>query len=187
MVSIEHLRAVPNDSLRRFIEAWLQWRGTAMLPRRAQLDLNQIKAMLPMVMLFELRAPDDVRFRVAGTGIARHLGFDPTGRNYMELTPEGQWPVRRYRLDRMAGQPCGGAMHHEDEQDLRRVAIAMLTLPLLPDEPDGYPLLFTHVAPLEEMPHPVDGTLARMTRLPDRFTFVDIGAGVPDAIEPTEG
>jgi len=184
VISLEHLCAVPNQSLRRFIEAWLQWRGDAMLPRRAQIDLNQIKVLLPFVTLLEHRSVDDVRYRVAGTMITHHLGAEPTGKNYADLTPPEQWPVRRYRLASMVGRPCGGALHHEHEHDLRRVVTAILTLPLAPDAADGPPLLLSVLAPLEQLPDSRATSLSHKMRLPERFAFVDIGAGVPDSTEP---
>lgn len=184
MISIEQLRAVPNDSLRHFIEAWLQWRAAAILPHRTQVDLNQIKTLLPFISLLEYRSADDVRYRVAGTKITHYLGVEPTGQNYADLTPVGQWPVRRFRLASMVRQPCGGALHHEEEHDLRRVATASLTLPLLPDAPGGFPLLLALLAPLDRLPDAQATSLSHKMRLPERFTFVDIGAGVPASTEP---
>jgi len=184
MVAIEQLRSVRNDALRLFVEAWLLWRGDALLPHRGQLDLNRIKRLLPGIALLDVHGPEDVRYRVAGTRLVAHLGFDPTGRNYKELTPPGQWPVRSYRVRQMVARPCAGAMHHEEEFDLHRVVVGMLTLPLLPDAVDGRPLLLSYAEALEPLPHPADMPLTRVMRLPDRFTFVDIGAGVPETTEP---
>ena len=187
MVTIQQLRAVPNAGLRQFIEAWLRWRGEALLPRRGQIELGAIKALLPMVAMLEIKGPDEVRYRVVGTRITEQLGFDPTGRNYAEFTAREEWPVRSYRLRQMATRPCGGALHYEETTELQRIAIAHLTLPLLPDMPSGSPLLLSHIEPLEPLPHPEDDRLERLMRLPDRFTFVDIGAGVPDTIDPPAG
>jgi hypothetical protein len=184
MVTIQQLRAVPNAGLRQFTEAWLQWRGEALLPRRSQVELTSIKALLPMVAMLEVNGADDVRYRVVGTRITEQLGFDPTGRNYAEFTPPGQWPVRSYRLRHMASWPCGGALHYEEDTDLQRVAVAHLTLPLLPDAPGGSPLLLSCIEPLEPLPHPEDDRLQRLMGLPQRFAFVDIGKGVPETIDP---
>jgi hypothetical protein len=172
-----------NPQGRRFVDAWLTWRGSSLVPRRSQMDLRQITDALPMVVLFEWREADDVRIRLTGTAIDRYTGEDRTGKSYSELTPPSHWPVRRHRLRSMVQHPCGGVMMHEYVAS-KPVTVTTITLPLLPDEIHGFPYLFSYVVPAEGLPHPADTPLARLSALPEAFSFIDIGAGAPASTEP---
>ena len=179
------LASLKNADSRPFVDAWLGWRGDALVPSRAQLDLTQIKRELAMVSLLELKGPDDVRVRVAGSGLSPIKGFDPTGMNLADLTPKSDWPLRRYRLQRMVQHPCGGALLHEvRHHDNLLLAVAMVVLPLLPADADGNPMLLMLTVrrdqPSLDPPAPYSPTLP----IPDAFSFVDIGAGAPETTEP---
>lgn len=137
-----------------------------------------------MVVLFEWNSPDDVRVRLSGTGICQHTGRDTTGMNYAELTPAPHWPIRRFRLETMVRQPCGGVMFHEEIVGDVPVTVTSITLPLLASGREGKPLLFTYVVPQELLPLSGPAPLARLARLPDAFSFIDIGAGAPDRDQP---
>jgi hypothetical protein len=132
------LASLNNPACQPFVDAWLRWRGDALVPSRSQLDLAEIKRELAMVSLLEVRSPDDVRVRVAGSGLSPFKGFDLTGMNLADLTPKADWPVRRYRLQCIVGHPCGGALIHEMRQrDTVVHAVAMVALPLRPVVADG--------------------------------------------------
>jgi hypothetical protein len=180
------LASLKNAECRPFVDAWLRWRGDALVPSRAQLDLNQIKRELAMVSLIEIKSPDEVRIRVAGSGLTPFQGFDPTGLNLADLTPKPDWPLRRYRLQSLVNHPCGGVLMHEARQGgVLLHAVAMLALPLLPAVADGDPQVLLLTVRTDEggatpaaLPRPASWPI------PDGYSFGDIGAGTPASTMP---
>jgi hypothetical protein len=181
------LLAAPRDQMsRRFVAAWLAWRSTGRLvPMRGDVELGDIKALLGRVLLFELVGPTEILVKVAGSQLRDHAAFEATGKNFAELTPPGQWPLRQWRMEQMAARPCGGIMiTRGDGASGFGATFETVTLPLAPDAPGKPRLLMSNVAvvggvyepPAKDRPHTVP--------LVDEFRFLDLGAGVPDKATP---
>ena len=185
MVSPLLLSSLNNPACRPFVDAWLRWRGDALVPSRAQLDLAEIKRELAMVSMLELKSPDDVLIRVAGSGITPFRGVDLTGMNLKDLTPKADWPLRRYRLMSLVQHPCGGALLHEyrESGELRHAA-AMVVLPLRPATPEGNPLLLMQLIRTDQPGVSPATPAPQGLPIPDEFSFIDIGAGAPASTEP---
>jgi hypothetical protein len=62
----------PNTE--RLLDYWRDRRGEAAAPRRAQIDVADFPALAPLVFLAEMQAGGDVRFRLAGEGVAALAG-----------------------------------------------------------------------------------------------------------------
>lgn len=186
----EGLLAAPHDQTnRRFIGAWLGWRGAARrLPRRSMVELADIKELLGRVMLFELLGPDDIRIKVAGSQLRDHADFEATGRNLAELTPPEEWPIRRWRMATAATLPCGVHMVNIDTQTRSGdgAAFETLTLPIEPDEPGKPLLLMSNVAVLGGVYDPPVKDRPRLFHVAEdfRFRFLDLGAGIPATTLP---
>jgi hypothetical protein len=176
------LLAAPRDQIsRRFVAAWLGWRGTGKLvPQRAAIELGDIKDLLGRVILFELIGPDEIRIKVAGSQLRDHTDFEATGRNFAELTPPEQWPLRQWRMAQMASRPCGGVMITRDtDVEGDGSTFETVTLPLEPDEPDKPRLLLSNVAVIGGVYDPPRKGRAPLVPLVDEFRFLDLGAGIP--------
>jgi hypothetical protein len=180
-VDIEALqRAVRDADTGRFLQAWLGWRQDRLVPRRADMDLRAIARVLERVTLFELRSPDEIMIRLAGTALRELVDLELTGRNFRDLTAPEQWPMRRARLISMSERPCAGFMNYRDAQPSGRVVVfEAVTVPLDADDA-GKPRLLLSCSsllarsfevPQQEAPRTLD--------VADSFAFVDIGAGVP--------
>jgi hypothetical protein len=64
------------------------------------------------------------------------------------------------------------------------VDLHAMTLPIEPDEPEKPRLLMSKVAVLGGVyDAPAEGR-SRVAQLPDEFRFLDLGAGIPERIEP---
>lgn len=178
--------AVREEANRRFIDAWLGWRGSGrLMPRRRAMEIADIKELLGSVMLFEMSGPDEIRIKVAGTLLRDHATFEPTGRSYIELTPPGLWPIRRYRMHSMATRPCAGAMTTLDRHTTGAgVTFETVTLPIDADEPGGPRLLISCLTAVGGITEPPLPGRPPLIVLADRFAFVDIGAGTPERTEP---
>lgn len=178
------LLAAPHDQIsRRFVAAWLGWRGAARLtPNRSAIELADIKELLGRVVLFEVIGPAEILIKVAGTQLRDHAAFEATGRNFAELTPPGQWPLRRWRMQEMATLPCGGVMTSRNGGE--GFTFETVTLPIAPDDPAKPPLLMSNIAVLGGVYEPPAKDSPALVPLVDIFRFVDLGAGIPRAAGP---
>lgn len=172
--------AIEPDS-RRFFQAWHGWRGERLLPHRADVRLTDVKRLLPRIILLELRLPDEAIFRVVGSDIRQHLGFELTGRDYLALAEPSLRAQRVALLAREMSQPCAAVMTYPLALGSGRIVDAeVVSAPLLPDQPGPTQLMALVTLPDRrraeadvQQPYP----LAKG----HRFAFVDIGAGVPSA------
>jgi hypothetical protein len=181
------LDAAHDETNRRFIAAWQSWRDSGWpLPKRSAVELGDIKQLLGRVILFELISDDEILVKVAGSQLRDHGNFEATGRNLRDLTPREQWPVRRWRMAAAAGRPCGARMVNIDSRTLsgEGVAFETVTLPIEPDELEKPRLLMSNVAVLGGAYEPPAEGRLQLAWLPAEFRFLDLGAGVPDRIEP---
>ena len=182
------LLAAPRDQTNRhFVAAWLGWRRPGrLMPKRPAIELQDIKELLGRVILFELVSEDEVRIKVAGSQLRDHVNFEATGRNFADLTPPAQWPVRRWRLNEMAARPCGGVMINRETETHSGecVPFETMTLPVEPQGP-GKPRLLSATwrcsAPSTSRRPRTD---RRWSTRPDEFRFLDLGAGIPERMEP---
>jgi hypothetical protein len=171
---------------RRFIDAWLVWRGRGrLMPNRASLDIAVIRDLLDTVILFALDGAEQIRIKVAGTHLRDIADFEATGRTVAELTPAEYLPLRNYRMRQMASRPCAGAMTTFNQQTIGQgVVFETVSLPVEAYAAGKPRLLITKVTAIGgafERPAPGRPKLLPMV---DRFAFLDIGAGIPDRAEP---
>ena len=181
------LRRAPREAAnRRFVEAWLGWRGTGrLLPMRSAVQIGDVQDLLGRIMLFEVLAPDEILIKVAGTQLRDHVNFEATGKNFRDVTPPGHWPIRRYRMTKMAETPCGGLFITVDRATTGTGAFyETVTLPIEPDEAGRPRQLITNVMPIGDVRAAPLPTRAPVFDMADRFSFLDLGAGKPDRTEP---
>ena len=177
--------ALPFDRLTletlRFAEAWSRWRGGRMLPRRSDMRLAEIKQLLPLVSLLEVRSPTDVVFRVAGSRLRDYLGADLTGNNYVELAPESFRPIRIWRLQQQITWPCGTLFIYPHRFPSGHVAPAeVISLPVEDGRAGKPPMLLSVVTPLTERSEDPPAPGQRQVYFAAEFAFIDLGAGIPD-------
>jgi len=58
---------------------WSKRRCGQKLPRRQDIDPVEMKPWLPGLVLVDVEAPHRMTYRVVGTAVCQHRGFDPTG------------------------------------------------------------------------------------------------------------
>jgi hypothetical protein len=172
---------------RFLVDYWQGLRAVRLLPRRSEIDPTRMVPILSALHILEAHAPDDVRFRLVGTNHVRLLGFEPTGKNLIELTPIEQRLTRAWRLWSLVERPCAAWLAIPVAFASGRHGLAQsIMLPLEPDR-DGAPRQLISVTTLSD-PEGWGGPLKEpMVGLSVEFAFLDIGAGVPDGIEPPAG
>jgi len=176
-----------TDACRGLLDAWLGWRRGNLLPTRAAIDPGDLKPILPLIGLLEVSARDVATFRLAGSQLRDVFGFDPTGRNVVDLV-RNQFRVQRaYRLYLPATQPCGYLGQNKFTYSAGIPdTFESIGLPVASDSAGGAPLvIFTLDSILGRRWKKETGSIIDMTT--DRFQFLDIGAGLPASIDPPPG
>lgn len=172
---------VMTQPCRDFYVAWSSWRGDSLMPHRRDVRLEEIKPLLPSIMVLDALSGSDVSFRLVGTKVVDRLGFDPAGMDYVNMARPEERHVRTYRLGQHLSQPCGSwfIVAHPYANEVF-APTECLVLPVRPggDQPglqlfamsehigEG-PLIWDAIGKAQEMP------------VAEEFRFVDIGAGVP--------
>lgn len=181
------LAAAQEEGNRQFIAAWQGWRGAGLLvPKRSAVELGDIKQLLGRVILFELVSDDEIRIRVAGSQLREHHNVEATGKNLRDLTPAEQWPLRRWRTRAAAMRPCGARMINIGTRKPggEGAAFETVTLPLEPDDARKPRLLMSNVALVSGKYAPPAKSRPEEALLPIEFSFLDLGAGIPERIDP---
>ncbi len=179
------IASVREARSKRFITAWLRWRGTRALPLRSALDLADVKPLLALVMLTEVRGPDEVLVRLAGSQLGEYLGYELTGRNLLAFTVPADRPLRSYRFLQMSGMPCGSVFEHQHVMPSGRVLPSeVVILPIDPDEPGKPRVLMHSFAPLRARFKPGRGPDGQEIPIGHLFRFLDVGFGMPESTEP---
>lgn len=163
--------------------AWAaHWWGLprdGLVPLRSAFDPLSVPALLPHMMITDLAEPGVVRIRLMGTAMVASFGFDPTGRDYLDLVAPERRAAALAGFTVPAGHPCGMRVLGENRyEDGRAMAVEALTFPFRRDDGAGMQLVFVGSN--------VDTTLGPWPGL-GRTTvfhvferqFIDIGAGVP--------
>jgi len=178
---MQFLDDIHTEECLQFAKAWQDWRGSDIVPHRADVRIEDIQRVLPHVSVVEVISEDICKFRIAGTALCEAVGMELTGRNYYDFTTPEVRPQRVARTKHIANLPCGS---HFVFPILYRsgniVPTEVLSLPVLPDDPKAPPQIFT-VSMNVETSH-LQGRRDVPLQLPEAqgFRFIDVGAGVPD-------
>ncbi len=179
------LGRLETSTARDFAAYWLSRRGGLFMPRRRDIDPSEIRNLLPSICVLDVVSPEATVFRLAGTAHRETMGFEPTGRNIVDLVESEHRPVRAWRFWMSATQPCGQSAvlktrfgsGVEDE-------IEFLLLPARVDDARQRPLLIGVMASINGRQWLNTAGAAERIAAPVRFHFLDIGAGIPDCIVP---
>lgn len=75
-----------SPHLRKLLGHWHRWRGNRAFPSRQDVNPGEIRDILPALMLFEvIDGGEDFFHRIAGSGIVRLSGIEPTGKKLSAL------------------------------------------------------------------------------------------------------
>ncbi len=177
------LGALPQlpDELMEFAAAWQNWRGDGLPPDRGQVSLDDISLLLPRVMVLEVLSPTEAPFRLVGTSYRETFGIELTGLNFVDLATPGNRAVRGHRPWAMANTPCGS---HASSPDLNPSRagnlIHTLSFPVRPKQPNQPMQFFGLSFGTRKVDLSVSYGIDMVERLADNFSYIDIGAGLPN-------
>jgi hypothetical protein len=156
----------------KLAQYWLSlWDGDRP-PHRAQLSPARMKDLLPGIGIFEVRAGESSRCRLAGTAIQRALNREIAGLDWRAYTPHDQHAKRLERNSIIAKGAVGIGTRSNSNPEGARVS-QELQLPFADQTEDGARLILFH---LDWRP---ESTLSGVTSiapvpLADRFDVVSL-------------
>ncbi|MDF1722273.1 MAG: PAS domain-containing protein [Minwuia sp.] len=91
--------AMGSAILLRLLRYWRRFADHGRLPSRTDIAPADMIPLLPWLLLVDVVGPDSYRYRLVGTGIVEHVGFDATGMDVGEAYPGADWstPAKDYR------------------------------------------------------------------------------------------
>ncbi|ABS63344.1 protein of unknown function DUF1457 [Parvibaculum lavamentivorans DS-1] len=163
---------------KRFFEYWNHLPKTGVAPDRRDFNPARIAALMPAVTLLEIFSDTQVLQRLTGTGVCRAMGFDPTGKNMLELmAPELRSDYVKL-IQTQLSYPCGrwNIIRSRRESMIDRAEV--LTLPLRYGPSDRWMILsyFGGIGAVAYEPGPYEILGYEETQ------WLDIGAGIPDRV-----
>lgn len=166
-----------------FAAQWGKWRSDKLLPQRKDVDLRDIKLLLPMIVILERRAGGEFFFRLTGTMADILLGDSMIGTNVGNITASKRRQHWLARINLLVDQPCGlRSLHTLDFGDFGQIEIEIVAIPIEPDNASHDPQIMLYAAFEDPKFMPRNDRPVQKISPALAFDFLDIGAGVPDAI-----
>lgn len=140
----------------RLIDYWNEKRGDADLPDRTQIDPVDLSANLPYLALIERVAYDaghSYHYRLAGRGIVRLAGRDPSGKSFHQLYRD-EYLARAIRVyDHVAAnrKPFLSRQFFRNDETVDELLYSRLILPLT-NRGRAVEIFLLHVRMLEHKP-----------------------------------
>lgn len=161
---------------KRFFGYWDSLPKEGAVPDRSSFDPVRIAALMPAVTILEVFSDTMIMQRLTGTGVCRAMGFDPTGRNALDLMSPELRPDYIKLIHTQLSFPCGrwNIIRSRREGMIDRAEV--LTLPLRYRPTDRWMILsyFGALRPVASEPGPYAILGYEDTR------WIDIGAGIPE-------
>lgn len=162
-----------TTSNRKLADYWLSlWSGNQ-LPLRSQLSPAYMKDLLPGIGIFEVRAGESSRCRLAGTAIQRALGREIAGSDWRTYTPVDQQAERLKRNSAIANGAVGIGVRNTTTPEGLNSTTQELQLPFADETEDGARLILFH---LDWRPESTLSGVTSIAPVPvaDRFDVVSL-------------
>jgi hypothetical protein len=171
---------VKNPALRPLCVFWDEVRGDRLLPNASDIDPSQIANILKDIAILDVIDSENIRYRLAGTGIAERMGEDPTGNNLIEMTaPEMRLTVSEILL-LIVSQPVGAMATYENIYSTgKRALVESLYLPLQKTEGQSDRIVSVHSRE-KTVTYEAEQSQSTVAAKILELKWLDIGAGVPD-------
>jgi hypothetical protein len=162
---------------RRFFEYWDRLPKTDLLPDRGSFNPGVIADLMPAVTILEVWSRERIDIRLSGTAVCKTMGFDPTGRNGLDLVaPEARDSYLRL-IEEQISRPCGRRnvlrSRHASGLIMRTEVV---TLPMRHAR-TGHSMILSFFSALDVVGIG-EGGYAILSY--EETQWLDIGAGVPD-------
>ena len=176
-----------TDKVGAFVSAYRASQTDCAVGRRDLLPMRALAPMLANITMTEYVDSDIIIFRIAGENITDRLGFNPAGRNTLDLIAQEKRDEAIALHNIILNQPCGSYVVYESVfQSGRRAKSESITFPLYKDASRETVFFFSY-----HLHHEVTGVAemgeATALGLSEIMTeLVDIGFGSPDMPNPQD-
>lgn len=94
--------------LLRLLRYWHRLAADGRLPARADIAPSDMIPLLPWLVLVDVVGAETYRYRLVGTGIVEHVGFDATGMDVRDAYQGVDWPAiaKDYAYVAQEKRPC---------------------------------------------------------------------------------
>lgn len=173
---VEQPDVLQTAGTKQFFDYWNGLPKNGVAPDKSAFNPARIAPLMPAVSILEIFSDTVVMQRLAGTGLCRAMGFDPTGRNMLDLMAPELRPDYVKLVQTQISRPCGRwniiRSRRADMVDRAEV----LTLPMYHRVNGNWMILsyFGALKPVAYDPGPYQILGYEDTK------WIDIGAGVPD-------
>jgi len=166
-----------TDAARALAAHWLELFSGGEVPFKSDLRPENLKTVLPRILIYEYVSPDDIRIRLSGTATYKGYKRDLTGENYLDLVPDSYREGASRRLHAIVQQPCAliTALSGPAGKDIDGL-YEVLGLPL--KAPNGKIRYSVHSCDLVDRGERGSG-VGRKKLESLEAQYVDIGFGIP--------
>lgn len=160
------------------LDYWQSVRNGGEIPKANDFDPMAIFKLLPDIMILDLPDDDTVRYRLAGTATVERLGYEPRGRNVLDLTGE-KWRQALFDAFNMVARRHVGLLAHytNEYRDGFLARIESVVLPLVP--PSDQPPRVVMIVNAKEFEHTNARTLTAFLHELENICVFDLGFGLP--------
>jgi hypothetical protein len=158
-----------SQAVRQLAEIWERCRPSGGVPSYEALEREpEFTALAPNCSVLEVRSTSTLLVVRCGPATADYVGFDMTGRDLINITPQDYRALRFQRYRRVAEIPCG-------MQFMEASPIHGLLLPVRYQEAEGRHILGLYCFSPEET--------GPVTQISGRVVYLDLGFGLPSRID----
>jgi hypothetical protein len=161
---------------RRFFDYWNGLPKIDLVPDRKSFNPPAIASLMPAITLLEIWSHERIDLRLIGTGVAKGMGLEPTGRNYLDIiAADAREPYLRL-VEAQISQPCGRRTILKSRNASGLIARSeALTLPMFHAQ-SGHHMIVSYFEQIgtvgyEKGPYEILDF--------EKTEWIDIGAGVP--------
>lgn len=157
----------------------LKYSSGQTVPKKSDFNPAAVKTILSHILIHDLSTQGQSLLRLVGTGIVDRIGFDPTGRNYVEFVSEERRDDAYNELFKVASFPCGMRVILEGryESGLAHVS-ETVGYPLASDNGDYHYLVFVDDV-LENIEWHQNSDKQLNYHKVNQRDYIDIGFGTP--------
>lgn len=173
--SIEFVTAEARD----YADYWESLPKVDSIPMRSSFDPAEVVPILPGFAIHEFTSPNMIKVRLAGTGIVKRLGYDPTGKNHLDGIDPNRRKSAYHALSNIIRRPCGMVVHiRMTRKSGGWVDCEVLGFPYRSESGEIETVIY-QVNNIS-LPPPRSLSDATINLTPLWRKYFDIGAGVPD-------
>ncbi len=163
-----------TEEAKTLAEYWRRLQGGDVVPRRSDFDPAEIRSILPGIGIYEVKSPETILIRLAGTSLVEIFGQEITGQNFIDFWPQDLKFEAGRVLSGMVEKPSGLLVRIHGETVGGKVAPGVSVGFPLRDQDDQCNMLVFHTGSTL-LPMARDSRADQITSLVvDRRLFIDI-------------